>query len=36
MTGFPRTEHCDGAGASRARDITEVRAEIISKATRGH
>ncbi len=31
----PRTEHCDGARASRAREITDVRQEIISKAKRG-
>lgn len=31
----PRTEHCDGARASRAREITDVREEIISKARRG-
>ena len=30
----PRTEHCDGANASRAREITDVRKEIVSKATR--
>jgi hypothetical protein len=30
----PRTEHCAGAGASRAREITDVREEIISKARR--
>jgi hypothetical protein len=32
----PRTEHCTGAGTSRAREITDVRKEIISKARRGH
>jgi transcriptional regulator with XRE-family HTH domain len=31
----PRTGHCDGASASRAREITDVREEIISKARRG-
>ena len=31
----PRTGHCDGASASRAREITDVRKEIISKARRG-
>jgi len=35
-THCPRTEHCDGARASRAREITDVREEIISKAKRGH
>ncbi|HUL91500.1 MAG TPA: DUF3612 domain-containing protein [Burkholderiales bacterium] len=35
-THCPRTEHCDGARASRAREITDVREEIISKARRGH
>ena len=34
-THCPRTEHCDGARASRAREITDVRKEIISKAKRG-
>ena len=34
-THCPRTEHCDGASASRAREITDVREEIISKARRG-
>jgi len=34
-THCPRTEHCDGARASRAREITDVREEIISKARRG-
>ena len=33
-THCPRTPHCDGARASRARDITDVREEIISKAKR--
>jgi hypothetical protein len=32
----PRTEHCDGSGASRAREITDVREEIISRAKRSH
>jgi len=31
-THCPRTEHCDGAVASRAREIADVREEIISKA----
>jgi hypothetical protein len=35
-THCPRTEHCDGARASRAREITDVREEIVSKARRGH
>jgi hypothetical protein len=35
-THCPRTEHCDGARASRAREITDVRQEIISAARRGH
>lgn len=30
----PRTGHCDGAGGSRAREITDVREEIISKTRR--
>jgi hypothetical protein len=30
----PRTPHCDGARASRAREITDVREEIIHKARR--
>jgi hypothetical protein len=34
-THCPRTPHCDGARASRARDITDVRAEIISRGKRG-
>jgi len=34
-THCPRTEHCDGASASRAREITDVREEIISKVKRG-
>jgi transcriptional regulator with XRE-family HTH domain len=34
-THCPRTEHCDGARASRAREITDVRAEIVSKVKRG-
>ncbi len=33
-THCPRTGHCDGASASRAREITDVREEIISKAKR--
>jgi transcriptional regulator with XRE-family HTH domain len=36
-TYCPRTEQCDGAGgASRAREIIDVREEIISEARRGH
>jgi hypothetical protein len=34
-THCPRTEHCNGADASRAREITDVREEIIGKARRG-
>ena len=34
-TNCPRTEHCDGARASRAREITDVREEIVSKVKRG-
>jgi transcriptional regulator with XRE-family HTH domain len=34
-THCPRTEHCDGERASRAREITDVRAEIVSKTRRG-
>jgi len=34
-THCPRTEHCDGARASRAREITDVREEILGKARRG-
>jgi len=34
-THCPRTPHCDGAAASRARDITDVRAEIVSRTRRG-
>jgi len=34
-TNCPRTEHCNGAGASRAREITDVREEIVSKTRRG-
>jgi hypothetical protein len=30
----PRSPHCDGAGASRAREITDVRDEIVSKVRR--
>ena len=33
-TNCPRTQHCDGARASRAREITDVREEIIGKAKR--
>src|SRR5512135_817591 len=33
-TNCPRMGHCDAAGASRARAITDVRAEILSKARR--
>jgi transcriptional regulator with XRE-family HTH domain len=31
----PRSGHCEGARASRAREITDVRNEIVSKARRG-
>ena len=34
-TRCPRSPHCDGARASRARDITDVREEIVSRAKRG-
>ncbi len=34
-THCPRTEHCDGANASRAREIADVRDEIMSKARHG-
>ena len=30
----PRTGHCEGISASRAREITDVREEIISKVKR--
>ena len=30
----PRTEHCDGARTSRAREITDVRQEIVAAARR--
>jgi transcriptional regulator with XRE-family HTH domain len=33
-TNCPRGVHCDGEGASRAREITDLRKEIISKARR--
>ncbi|MEK6592704.1 MAG: DUF3612 domain-containing protein [Pseudomonadota bacterium] len=33
-TYCPRTEHCNGVGSSRAREITDVRQEIINKAKR--
>ncbi|MDP1718749.1 MAG: DUF3612 domain-containing protein, partial [Burkholderiales bacterium] len=33
-TDCPRTGHCDGAGGSRAREITDVRKEIISETKR--
>jgi transcriptional regulator with XRE-family HTH domain len=33
-TRCPRTEHCDGERTSRAREITDVRKEIISQAKR--
>jgi hypothetical protein len=35
-TDCPRLTHCDGASASRAREITDVRKEIVSKANRAH
>lgn len=31
-THCPRTGHCDGAAASRAREITDVRAEILRQS----
>ena len=31
----PRSGHCEGARASRAREISDVRNEIVSKARRG-
>src|SRR5688572_7855426 len=34
-TTCPRTEHCDGVGASRAREITDVREEIVGRVRRG-
>jgi hypothetical protein len=34
-THCPRPEHCVGAGASHAREITDVREEIVSKSRRG-
>jgi hypothetical protein len=34
-THCPRVPHCDRAGVSRARDITDVREEIVSGAKRG-
>jgi len=34
-THCPRTPHCDGACGSRAREITDVRDEIINKVRRG-
>jgi hypothetical protein len=34
-THCPRSPHCDGARASRARDITDVREEIVSRVKRG-
>ena len=34
-TNCPRTGHCDGAGAARAREITDVREEILGAAKRG-
>jgi transcriptional regulator with XRE-family HTH domain len=33
-TYCPRMEHCTGVGSSRAREITDVRQEIIDKAKR--
>ncbi|MDH4096022.1 MAG: DUF3612 domain-containing protein [Betaproteobacteria bacterium] len=33
-TRCPRSEPCDGARASRAREITDVRAEIVGRARR--
>jgi hypothetical protein len=34
-TNCPRTEHCNGASASRAREITDVREEIVNSTRRG-
>jgi hypothetical protein len=34
-TSCPRSDPCDGARASRAREITDVREEIVSRARRG-
>jgi hypothetical protein len=34
-THCPRTAHCDGARASRAREISDVRDEIVSQVRRG-
>ena len=34
-TNCPRTAHCGNVGASRAREITDVRQEIISRANQG-
>ena len=34
-THCPRTAHCDGARASRAREISDVRDEIMSQVRRG-
>jgi hypothetical protein len=34
-THCPRTEHCDAAHSSRAREITDLRKEIICRAKRG-
>jgi transcriptional regulator with XRE-family HTH domain len=33
-TNCPRTGHCDGAPASRAREIADVRKEIVTRAKR--
>ena len=33
-THCPRSLHCDGANASRAREITDVRKEIVSRVRR--
>jgi hypothetical protein len=33
-SGCPRTEHCTGVHSSRAREITDVREEILSAAKR--
>jgi hypothetical protein len=33
-THCPRAPHCDGAVSSHARDITDVRAEIVGRARR--
>jgi hypothetical protein len=36
LANCPRTAHCDGDGNSRAREITDVRAEIGKDTRRKH